>query len=66
MKTYPAIWPEPGERFARQPEQPLPPWPDGRLQQLNAHERGVQWEHVHRGHDTPRQDCYACKWETAI
>jgi hypothetical protein len=33
------VWPEEGEQYARQPESPLHPWPDGSLRQLDGPQR---------------------------
>lgn len=41
-------------------------WPNGHMQwALTPHERGMQWDHVHRGHNKVYKDCYACVCEDA-
>ena len=50
----------------RQPDQPLWPWPDNTLRNLTRQEGYVNWEHRHRGHDTPIHNCYSCVWQNAI
>lgn len=65
-KKYERIMPEEGEQFARQPNQPLMPWPDGSLKQLDPREYTLNWRHANGYHDTPVVDCYSCLWEYSI
>lgn len=60
------IWPEEGEREARQPDQPLMRFPDGSLRELTRKQRGLSWDHQYFGHRDTLPDCLSCLWENAI
>ena len=66
MNRFDPIWPEEGEREARQPEQPLMRYPDGSLKQLDAREGELNRSHKWFGHTNFVSDCLSCRWENAI